>query len=312
MNGFTITPDGPFSLTASTRFLEGFAPAAHTPGPAGHLHLAFTVERDGWAPAGVCVRQQAPGADVTAEVEGRADPDAVRAQVARILSLDVDGTGFAGVGRRDPAVAELQARYPGLRPVCFWSPYEAAAWALISHRIRIVQASRVKARMAEQLGTPFELHGETVHAFPGPSVLAGLEEFPGLFGRKPEWLRALGTAALDGELDGERLRGLPRDQALTELRSLPGVGPFSADLILLRGAGDPDGFPSSERRLAKVMAATYDLGADADPARLTAIAEAWRPYRTWVSLLFRVRLEDETGEIAGRRPPATTEAAGAA
>ena len=47
-------------------------------------------------------------------------------QVTRILSLDVDGTGFPEVGRRDPVVGGLQARWPGLRPVGFYSPYEAA------------------------------------------------------------------------------------------------------------------------------------------------------------------------------------------
>ena len=47
---------------------------------------------------------------------------AIRDQVARILSLDVDGSGFAAVGTADPVVAGLQRRYPGLRPVSFWSP----------------------------------------------------------------------------------------------------------------------------------------------------------------------------------------------
>jgi DNA-3-methyladenine glycosylase II len=64
---------------------------------------------------------------VVGEVFGDADPEAVRDQVARILSLDVDGSGFPAVGRRDPVVGGLQARWPGLRPVGFFSPYEAAA-----------------------------------------------------------------------------------------------------------------------------------------------------------------------------------------
>jgi DNA-3-methyladenine glycosylase II len=70
---------------------------------------------------------------------------AIRDQVARILSLDVDGSGFAAVGRADPVVAGLQRRYPRLWPVSFWSPYEAAAWAIIGQRIRNRQAATVKA-----------------------------------------------------------------------------------------------------------------------------------------------------------------------
>jgi len=120
------------------------------------------------------------------------EPDlvpAVRAQVERILSLDVDGSGFPAVGERDPVVGEIQRRYPGLRPVGFWSPYEAAAWTIIGHRIRITQAAAIKARMAEELGEPVSFGGRVVHAFPSPQRLAGLGTFPGLAGRKPEWLR---------------------------------------------------------------------------------------------------------------------------
>jgi DNA-3-methyladenine glycosylase II len=80
---------------------------------------------------------------VLGEVFGAADPGFVRAAAQRILSLDHDGTGFAAVGQRDPVVGRLQERFAGLRPVLFLSPYEAAAWALIGHRIRIVQAAGV-------------------------------------------------------------------------------------------------------------------------------------------------------------------------
>jgi 3-methyladenine DNA glycosylase/8-oxoguanine DNA glycosylase len=222
---FTLVPRGPFSLAASTRFLEGFASAAYDgetveAGADAHLDLAFPVEGD-WRTVGVRVRQAGDGT-VAAEVVGDADRDAVRAQVARILSLDVDGSGFPLLAERDPVVGRLQRRYPGLRPVTFWSPYEAAAWTVIGQRIRIVE--------------------------------------------------------------------------------LPGIGPFASELILLRGAGDPDGFPGNERRMQRAMARAYGLEAQPARERLDAIADGWRPYRTWVSLLLRTELEDETHEIAGQRP----------
>ena len=119
----------------------------------------------------------------------------------RILSLDVDGSGFPAVGSRDPVVAGLQERCPGLRPVGFWSPYEAAAWTIIGHRIRITQAAAIKARMARQLGEPVTFGDRVVYAFPAPARLASLDSFAGLAGRKPEWLRSVAVAALDGQLD---------------------------------------------------------------------------------------------------------------
>jgi DNA-3-methyladenine glycosylase II len=303
MSEFRLTPRGPFSLAASARFLEGFSPAAYAGGGAeGQLDLAFAVEGD-WRTAGVHLEQLDDGS-VRAEVVGDAELNRVRDQVARILCLDVDGSGFPAVGVRDPQVARLQRRYPGLRPVNFWSPYEAAAWALISHRIRIVQAARIKAEMASRLGASVEVRGKALHAFPQPEVLARLEGFPGLFGRKPEWLRALGRAAAEGRLSAARLRSRPPEQALAELAALPGLGPFSAELVLLRGAGEPDWLPRHEPRLLRAVQRAYGLERPPDLQELERLAAAWRPYRTWVCLLLRAELEEETHEIAGAGAPA--------
>jgi DNA-3-methyladenine glycosylase II len=298
MTTFELVPLGPFSLGASAAFLEGFSPAAYRSAEAGHLHLAFVPDGEE-AAAGVCLRQ--PDGAVVGEVFGEADPEAVREQVARILSLDVDGTGFPDVGRRDPVVGRLQARWPGLRPVGFFSPYEAAAWALIGHRIQIVQAARVKERMAAELGHAVDVHGDVRHAFPSPARLAALEGFAGLYWRKVAYLRSLGEAAAVGRLDGARLRELPRDQALAELKQLPGIGDFSAELVLLRGAADPDHLPLHEPRLFHGAAIAYGLEEPPDQAWLEERSVAWRPYRTWVVLLLRVLLEAETGDLGGTR-----------
>ena len=308
MKTFTLMPRGAFSLAASIKCLEGFTPAAYTGSADAVLELAFPVEGS-WRTVGVRVRQDPAG--VTAEIvspgeRGAELAAAVRAQVERILSLDVDGSGFSAVGERDPVVGEVQRRYPGLRPVGFWSPYEAAAWTVIGHRIRITQAAAVKARMAKELGEPVSFGGRVVYAFPSPERLAELGMFPGLAGRKPEWLRSLAQAALDGQLDAARLRAMPHEEAMADLKKLPGIGDFSAGLILLRGAGDPDAVPGQEPRLARAVALAYGLPGPATPEQLLQISENWKPYRTWVTLLMRTQLEYETGEITGRHPHART------
>jgi DNA-3-methyladenine glycosylase II len=303
METFSLAALGPFSLAASIRFLEGFAPASYA-GPSGAsvLELAFPVEGS-WRTAGVRVVQQASG--IRAEIVSPEDPGpeltaAIGKQVRRILSLDVDGTGFAAVGERDPVAGDLQQRYLGLRPVGFWSPYEAAAWTIIGHRIRITQAAAIKARMAERLGEPVSFGDRVVPAFPAPQRLAELDTFPGLTGRKPEWLRSVAHAALDGQLDTDRLRALPYQDAMADLKQLPGIGDFSAELILLRGASEPDAVPKAEPRLARAVAMAYGLPGPASPEQLREISDGWKPYRTWVTVLMRVALEDATGEIGGR------------
>jgi DNA-3-methyladenine glycosylase II len=285
---FEIEPLGPFSLQAAARFWGGFTPAAHDGLDAeGHLHMAFPVEGT-CQTAGVCVRQ-AVGGSLVCKVFGSADPGAVKQQTARILSLDVDGRAFASIGHRDPVVARLQTRFPGLRPVCFYSPYEAASWAILSHRINKRQAAAIKTRMSEAFGEQVSIHGQLMRAFPQPAALADLEGFPGLFGRKPENLRAIAAAAVAGDLDAAYLRSLPEDLALARLQALPGVGPFSAELILLRGAAHPDYLTLLEPKFREAVQNAYAFEQTPTDADLRRISDGWRPYRMWVTFLLRQR-----------------------
>lgn len=300
MTRSTLDTRGQFSLAASTRFIEGFAPSAARPADRGHLHLAFVPDGDDRA-GGACITQAAADGPVTVETFGAANADRMVAAVERILSLDIDGRAFPDVGRHDAVIGRLLARFGGLRPVLFNSPFEAAAWTIIGQRIRIVQAARVKARIADELGEGVDIHGDTRRAFPAAGRIARLASFPGLTDRKLGWLRSLGATAANGErLHAGRLRAMAVDDALADLMRLPGIGPFSAELVLLRGAGEPDRLPNAERRLLRAAAGVYGRD-ELSIAELTAIAEGWRPYRTWVAVLLRTALEDATGEIGGRR-----------
>ncbi|WP_030058523.1 DNA-3-methyladenine glycosylase family protein [Streptomyces novaecaesareae] len=318
MTAVSLTPAGPFSLAAAIRFLEGFTPASHPRATDGILRLAFPAD-DGTSVIAAAVRQEVgadgtpgtvhaelavhPGAPARAATDGRAAGPAAAAQLARILSLDTDGTAFPALAS-DPVVAGLMADHPGLRPVCFHSPYEAAAWAVIGNRIRMTQAAAIKAHIARRHGSRTDIAGQALHAFPTPAALRTLTGVPGLTDLKIQRLHALAEAALDGHLDAARLRALPADQALAELRALPGIGPFSAELVLIRGAGHPDVFPRHEPRLHRAIVGAYGLDASAatDVTRLAGIADRWRPYRSWVALLLRSRAQATAGGPTCRVP----------
>jgi DNA-3-methyladenine glycosylase II len=292
-----LEPRGPYSLAASARFLRRFGPApgagAETDGDE-HFHLAFLLDGS-YEPVAACLREEPSGVavELIGDVNAHVDADAAGDQVRRILSLDVDATGYDEIGERDGVIGELQARYRGLRPVLWTSPYEAAAWAVISQRVQMAQASKIRERMARELGESVEVHGQPLHVFPAPARLIELDAFPGLFGRKPEWLRGVAEATLDGRLDAQALRGMPPEEALGELKRIPGIGDFAAQLVLLRGAGTVDVLPPAERRLVAGVAAAYALPGPPSADELRAISDAWRPFRTWVAVLLRSALEDD-------------------
>jgi len=274
---------GPWSLEISRRFWEGFTPAALPGQPAAPgLRTVFCAEGD-WRRVEAEVTQTGHTAHVV--LAGDGDLDAAAAQVCRFLALDVDGRGWPEVGRRDLVIADAQARLPGLRPCGFHSPYEAAAWSVLAQRLRIVQAARLRAELIARHGA----YG----AFPPPHALArpGLD----LPGRKSEYLRAVGEAALDGLLDGAALRALDPAQAVQRVQQVKGLGPFAAELVVIRGANAPDALPHHERRLDAEIAERYGPG-----RTLGEVSEAWRPYRTWAAVCLRALREQRIGEIAGR------------
>src|SRR5260221_14243389 len=119
-----IQPRGPFSWEAATGLLDTWTPVRrHRPAPGQDVRLAFPLDGD-LAPVAVALRFEGGALRVT--VAGTDRLDAVARQVARTFSLDHDGAGFEAVGRRDPAFGRVMAALPGMRPVCFTSPYEAA------------------------------------------------------------------------------------------------------------------------------------------------------------------------------------------
>jgi DNA-3-methyladenine glycosylase II len=274
---------GPWSLETSRRFWEGFTPAALAgesarPG----LRTVFCAEGD-WCRAEAQVTQAGDTAGVV--LTGDGDLDAAAAQVCRFLALDIDGRGWPEVGRQDPVIADAQARLPGLRPCGFHSPYEAAAWSVLAQRLRIVQAAQLRAELTAR-------HGQD-GAFPAPRTLARFDlDLPG---RKGEYLRAVAEAALDGLLDGAALRAVDPGQAVQRVQQVKGLGPFAAELVVVRGANAPDALPRYEKRLDAEIAERYGPG-----RTLADVSQAWRPYRTWAAVHLRALREQRTGEIAGR------------
>jgi DNA-3-methyladenine glycosylase II len=277
----SIEPQGPFSLEEAARFGFGQREAASYDGV---MRFAFCL--DGYRQqAAAAIRQDDLGVHV--ELQGTIDVEVAAAQVARVLSLDHDGNQFTAVGLRDPVIGRLQAVAPGLRPPLFYSPYEAAAWAVLSARRSTAQAAAVRRSLNQAHGASFHVCGETVASFPTPEQLLDVSAFRGIDALRLQRLHGVAIAALDGHLDAARLCAMGAEAAIAEMRRLQGIGPFYAALIVVRGSGLADVLPSGEPKLRALVASLYGLAAAPDAAELTSLAEQWRPMRTWASVLIR-------------------------
>ncbi|MDX8052894.1 DNA-3-methyladenine glycosylase 2 family protein [Lentzea sp. BCCO 10_0798] len=266
-----VAVQGPWSWATSRAFWEGFTPSALPEREGEALQATFLVEGE-WRRAEVSVTQR--GATAVLSLSGDGDLDLAAVQACRFLSLDVDGRAWPDIALRDPVIASAQASVPGLRPCGFYSPYEAAAWSVLAQRVRMSQAATLKASLLRD------------GVFPAPAELLALDlDLPG---RKAEYLRAVASAALDGLLDAVTLRSMKPAAAVLAVQQVKGLGPFAAELVVLRGANAPDAVPHNESRLTDEVAERYGRP-------LAEVSEAWRPYRTWAAVHLRVLRERRLG-----------------
>jgi DNA-3-methyladenine glycosylase II len=279
-----IKPAGPFSWAAANDVGRNFGPVKHNWQEPGAVRMTFLLDGS-FAPVGVDLRFE-DGA-LRGEVAGTTDFEAVERQVARVFSLDVDATAYPEVGRREPKVGRLMEALPGLRPVCFTSPYETATWAVMSQRITMAQAAAIKARLIAEHGHPLRLGGVEVRSFPSPERLLEVESVPGLAAEKVARLHGVARAALAGLLDCARLRELGDEAGPASVQVIPGIGPFWSSGIYLRGCGIQDVFPDEPVSIA-ALGHLHGIGDNPTAEQVQQLTDVYSPFRMWVCFLLRV------------------------
>jgi DNA-3-methyladenine glycosylase II len=280
----TIVMEKPrgFALRAATEFYAGFTPGSGMAAAAvDRLTLAFRLDRTFEAVA-IALREEK---DVlVADFSGTEDGAAVSRQVARMLGLDERADAWLALGRRDAVVGRLQSEFTGFFTAAKASPYDAAAWGIISPRMSMRAAAKLKMAIAAEHGDAVTLFGCVHHVFPSPKQLLAIDRFNGLPSQKLHRLKAMAHAALAGRLEADRLRAMHVDDALAELQLLPGVGPWTAGHILFRGAAIADALPLTEPRILHGFADAYGVQSPT-VEELVHVAEGWRPFRMWVCIL---------------------------
>jgi 3-methyladenine DNA glycosylase/8-oxoguanine DNA glycosylase len=279
----TVTLPKPrgFRLDAAQKFYASFTPGSGMAAVEGaRLTLAFRLDRT-FEPVVVAL-DDAPNA-LAAEYAGTRDGESVVRQVSRILGLDADGDAWRAIGERDPVVGMLQSEFPGFFTAAKSSPYDAATWSVIAPRMNMNSAASLKMSIAEKRGDAVTLGGRVHHLFPGPEAVARIEPFPGLPEEKRERLRGVARVALEGRLGADRLRAMKERDALEELMTLRGIGPWAASHILYRGAALQDALPTAEPRVLHGFGAAY--GMIPNVGAFERMAKRGRPFRMWVCIL---------------------------
>jgi 3-methyladenine DNA glycosylase/8-oxoguanine DNA glycosylase len=265
-----------------------------------------TCRRDasGWwlalsTPAGSAtlrLREVAGAVEATAWGAGA---EQVIAGVPELLGARDDASGFDPT--RHPVVAELHRRFPGLRLT--------RAGRVMAYLVPTVLGQKVtgfeQKRAWRQLVTR---HGEPA---PGPAP-AGMRVAPSsaVWKRVPSWqwhTAGVGPQRSDTVMRAvavgeslERTATLDAAEASRRLRTIPGIGVWTAAETVQRSHGDPDAVSVGDFHISKVVGWAL-TGARVDDDGMLELLEPWRGHRQRV-----VRLIEAAGIGYERHGPRMT------
>jgi AraC family transcriptional regulator of adaptative response / DNA-3-methyladenine glycosylase II len=205
----------------------------------------------------------------------------VIARLRRVFDLAADPLAISAHLATDPALAPFVSTRPGLRVPGAWDGFELAMRAVLGQQITVSGAIRLAGRLVTKYGEPMVMPtGGLTHIFPRPQALAGAELASlGMPASRAATLSAVAAAVVaDPDLLGAHL-GL--DEAIKRLRSIRGIGEWTAQYIALRQLREPDAFPAADIGLMRAFG-------DSDGRRptaneLLAQAQKWRPWRAYAA-----------------------------
>lgn len=209
---------------------------------------------------------------------------AIVGRVRRVFDVGADIETIDAHLASDPLLAPLVAERPGLRAPGGWDGFELALRAILGQQISVVAARRLAGQLVALHGKPvpreYVGHPGLTHVFPTAKALAKAKSI-GLGMPEPRLssLKAL-AEAVAGDANLFRPFGTI-EEAIARLRSIRGVGEWTAQYIALRAMREMDAFPATDIGLLR-GAAKLD-GVPSSSARLLDRAESWRPWRAYAA-----------------------------
>lgn len=224
----------------------------------------------------------------------------------RALGLRVDLRPFYRLAQRDSRLSALAVRFRGMKPPRFPSVFEALVNGIACQQLSLSVGIVLLNRLAVRCGPAVGEGPGAACAFPRARDLAALH---------PSQLRQLGYShhkahallslarAVERGLDLEALSGVDDAAAVEQLESLPGVGRWTAEYVLLRGLGRVHLFPGDDVGARTNLARWMKLRTPLDYERVRRLSHRWDPFAGLLYFHLLLQSLDEAGRLGEKTAP---------
>ena len=197
-----------------------------------------------------------------------------------LFAVDEDPSFAVAHLSQDPFIGRLVTQRPWVRVPRCWDPFETSIRIIIGQQISVAAATTISGRIAARLGQQVSTGSGLNRIFPSPEILANAElNDMGLTERRKTTLQNFSRAVTDGTIDLRRSEDL--DEMEKHWCTLPGIGPWTAQVAAMRVLGHDDAMPSSD--LGVLRAVNRLANQDLNTKQLESQANIWRPFRSWAA-----------------------------
>jgi len=207
----------------------------------------------------------------------------------RLLDLDADPVAVVAQLEPDPLLGPHVRKHPGLRVPGHVDGFEILVRAIVGQQISVAGARTVLGRVTKALGASLTIPDrELTRAFPTPEAIAAApaNAFPMPKARSAT-VQRVAAAVASGDLVIDP--GAERTDLEERLLAIPGVGPWTVAYVALRALGDPDVFLPTDLGVRHALEHT---GVKADARSAAALAQSWRPWRSYALMHLWTSLAD--------------------
>lgn len=233
------------------------------------------------------------------EPDARQNDEQVQAIIRFVrewFDLDSDLSSFYAVAGGDALLAPLAESFHGLRMIGIPDLYEAVCWGILGQQINLAFAYTLKRRFVETFGEAIEYGGRKHWTFPKPAEVARLapEALTALqlTGRKAEYMIGVARLIADGELNkAELMAAADAKAAERRLVSIRGIGPWTANYVLMRCLRLPSAFPIDDVGLHNAIKVRLGLPEKPTVARIRELSAGWTGWEAYATFYLWRSLE---------------------